>query len=71
MINQVQLFLNNMLDSGEKKRTVTALNYFDYYGEKFIQIERRMGFQNVIVELSDFDSYEDIRQKVENHVAYY
>ena len=71
MVHPIQIFLNGMLDSGQRKRTVTALNSFDYYGEKFILIERRTGFRDVIVELSDFDTYEDIRQKIENHVAYY
>lgn len=71
MIHPVQLFLNSMLDSGQKKRSVSGLNYFDYYGERFVHVERKMGFADTVIPINAGDTYEDIRQRIESHPAYY
>ena len=71
MRNQVQIFLNNMLDSGQKKRSVSGLNYIDYYGERFVHIERKMGFADVSIPVFDSDTCDDIRRRIESHPAYY
>ena len=71
MRNQVQIFLNNMLDSGQKKRSVSGLNYVDYYGERFVHIERKMGFADVSIPVFDSDTCDDIRRRIESHPAYY
>lgn len=71
MTSPVQIFLNNMLDSGQKKRSVSGLNYFDYYGERFVHMERKMGFADVSIPVFDSDTFEDIRRRIESHPAYY
>lgn len=71
MTSQVQIFLNNMLDSGEKKKSVSGLNYIDYFGEQFVHIERKMGFADVSIPVFSTDTYDDIRKRIESHPAYY
>ena len=71
MVHPIQLFLNQVLDSGQKKRSVSGLNYFDYCGERFIHIERKMGFADVSIPVFESDTCEDIRRRIESHPAYY
>lgn len=71
MAHPIQMFLNGLIDSGQKKRSVSGLNYFDYYGERFVHVERKMGFADTVIPINDGDTYEDIRQRIESHPAYY
>lgn len=71
MVHPIQLFLNQVLDSGQKKRSVSGLNYIDYYGERFVHMERKMGFADVSIPVFDTDTCEDIKRRIESHPAYY
>lgn len=66
----IQGFLDSLL-SGEKKRSVTDLVYWDTGSERFIQVVRKMGFKDTTIPITEDDSLEDIMRKVKNHPAVY
>lgn len=71
MIHPIQLLLNQILDYEHPTYSVSAMNYIDCLGERFIQVERKSGHMDAIIPLYENDTEQDIRERVIAHPAYY
>lgn len=71
MVDPIQLYLNRILDVEYPASTVVAMNYIDYFGERYIQIEREDGHRDATIPIFDFDTFDDIRIRILSHPAYY